>query len=789
LKVETVWHRIGTNINRARSDGSASAWPARNQQFLSYFLVRYGQATAAPLTILLIAISAGVGISSLVHHLTAEAAMPVRLAASITVGVVALACIHRKLAADYRLRCAAVALASGMLNANRDCLKVLSTDGKLLRVSEHGAALMEAESPDELSGADWLNFWNGNDRALAENACRDAVAGISTSFTGSCATTKGQKKWWNSTVSPIAGKDGSIVGLLCASEDVTQQCDLMKTLRERDELMHEMESHVRLVFYSYSPDFQHFHHVSAGVERVFGITAEQLATTPSAWLELVCAVDIGPLRAEMHRIASEGVEGRFEYRIRRPDGCLCWIRSTAYPVRDETGAVVRIVGVSEDITVEQERLAALDRLAHTDGLTGLANRSALVRQMKTLCSRDAAFALMFIDLDRFKVLNDTLGHTAADRLLKNIAEIIQAALPEDACVARLGGDEFAVILNGEADKGRLATLAHTLLSAFSSGVPADSADPFVTASIGISVYPENGRDHESLLTSADIAMYAAKKGGRNGFRFAGKASSDVLGDFELERILPLALASGQFVLHFQGIHQPTSLAMTGVEALIRWNHPARGMVRPASFIPILEESGFIVEVGAWVMDAALAQLAYWRNAGEKDLRMSVNVSARQLRDNTLVAIVDEALRKHQLPPRCLEIELTESALMENTSLAQETLIALKRLGVRIAIDDFGTGYSSLGYLADFSPDTVKIDRSFTARLGRDAAAAAIVRGIIQMSHELGMKVTAEGVETSNQLQTLREASCDFAQGYLLTKPTSAESLMLACRSVTTGHDA
>ncbi len=218
--------------------------------------------------------------------------------------------------------------------------------------------------------------------------------------------------------------------------------------------MHEMESHVRLVFYSYSPDFQHFHHVSAGVERVFGITAEQLATTPSAWLELVCAVDVGPLRAEMHRIASEGVEGplRVPASGARTVACV-GLERTAYPVRDETGAVVRIVGVSKDITVEQERLAALDRLAHTDGLTGLANRSALVRQMKTLCSCDAAFALMFIDLDRFKVLNDTLGHTAADRLLKNIAETIQAALPDDACVARLGGDEFAVILNGEADKG------------------------------------------------------------------------------------------------------------------------------------------------------------------------------------------------------------------------------------------------------------------------------------------------------------------------------------------------
>ncbi|SDR21499.1 PAS domain S-box-containing protein/diguanylate cyclase (GGDEF) domain-containing protein [Paraburkholderia fungorum] len=790
MRFKAIWHPKKFNPNRSESDPDTDGGvrPARNQRFLSYFLSRYGQRKALPIAALSIAMAAGLGVAALVHYATSEAVMTLRLALSIAAGAAGFAAVRQKLRSDHARQCAAIALASGLLNSNRDCLKVLSADGKILRVSEYGAELMEARSPEQLAGADWLSFWTGDAGAAAENALTGALEGASTSFTGSCATTKGHNKWWNSTLTPVTGESGAVVALLCASEDVTQQCELLKTLRDRDELMHEMESHVHLVFYSYSSDFERIHHVSAGVERVFGITPQVLAREPSAWLELVVPEDAEPLRAEMRRIVSESAEGRFEYRIRRADGSLRWIRSTAYPVRDESGNVVRIVGVSEDITLEQERLAALDRLAHTDGLTGLANRSAVVRRMKSLCSHNVPFGLMFIDLDRFKVLNDTLGHTAADRLLKGIAEAIREALPSDACVARLGGDEFAVIISDETDKHVLATLAQSLLDVFSSDVRRDHSEPFVTASIGISMCPEHGRDHETLLTSADIAMYEAKRGGRNGFRFADKASSDVLGDFELERSLPMALASGQFVLHFQGIHEPASLAMKGVEALMRWNHPTRGMVGPGSFIPILEESGFIVEVGAWVVDAALAQLASWRTAGKTGLCVSVNVSARQLRDDTIVAVVDQALRKHKLPPRCLEIELTESALMDNPSLAQETLMALKRLGVRIAIDDFGTGYSSLRYLADFSPDIVKIDRSFTAKLGRDAATASIVRGIIQMSHELGMKVTAEGVETEQQLHTLRDASCDYVQGYFLTKPTEAGKLMDASRSVLMQHD-
>ncbi|APA89295.2 EAL domain-containing protein [Paraburkholderia sprentiae WSM5005] len=784
MRSKAAWRPKKTNPieSRVDSDAHANGWSARNQQFLSYFLSRFGQRRAVPVTSLLIATSAGVGIGALVNQAVSEAPITVRLALSMVSGVAGLALVRRKLAFDHAQHSAAIALAGGLLHANRDCLKVLSKDGKMLRVSEHGAVLMEAESPEQLAGADWLEFWTGEDRTAAEKALADALSGSSSSFTGSCATTKGRTKWWNSTLTPVRGENGAVDALLCASEDVTQQSELLKTLRERDELMHEMELHVRLVFYSYSSHFERCHHVSAGVESVFGITPEELSNRPSAWLDLVVPEDREPVLAEMNRIASEVAEGRFEYRIRRPDGCLRWIRSTAYPVRDGAANVVRIVGVSEDVTLEQERLAALDHLAYTDGLTGLANRSALIRHMKTLCRQNVAFGLMFVDLDRFKVLNDTLGHTAADRLLQDVAKAIQGALRPDSCVARLGGDEFAVIVRGDSDRASLARLAQSLLNLFSSDAK-DLAAPFVTASIGISIFPEHGCEHEALLTSADIAMYAAKKGGRNGFRFADEASSDVLGDFELERNLPTALASDQFILHFQGIHEPASLAVKGVEALVRWNHPARGLVGPGSFIPILEESGFIVEVGAWVMDAALAQLAVWQAAGKKELSMSVNVSACQLRDDSLVAIVDQALRKHRVPPRCLQIELTESALMQNPTLAQATLMALKRLGVRIAIDDFGTGYSSLRYLADFSPDIVKIDRSFTARLGRDAAAASIVRGIIQMSHELGIKVTAEGVETNQQLHALRDAGCDYVQGYLLTKPMNAENLVHCENSV------
>jgi diguanylate cyclase (GGDEF)-like protein/PAS domain S-box-containing protein len=771
---EWDWLRARHNVG-ATTGGT----PPRNQQFLSYFLARYSRPRSLPLATLSIAVTAGIGTGTVLFLVAGDAAPAFRLIGAAVAGLVAFATAHRKLAFDHAQRSAAIALASGLLDANRDCLKLLDADGRMLHISEYGASLMDAKSPEQLAGADWLGFWSGEHRIAAEAAWTGSLAGNRTSFTGSCVTTKGRPKWWDSRLTPVADADGRVVALLCASADVTEQNELLVELLKNNELMCEMESHVRLVFYSYSANFEYFHHVSASVEQLFGICPQVLRSNPSAWLALVVPEDLEPLLAEMRRVVEQSSEGRMEYRIRRTDGCLRWIRSTAYPIRDKSGKIARIVGISEDITAEQERIAALDQLAYSDSLTGLANRSALVRHMKALCDQGAAFGLMFIDLDRFKVLNDTLGHTAADRLLKDIGKLIKAALPSGTYVARLGGDEFAVLVSSTADKARLAYLAQTLLDVLATNVRKDHAGAFVTASIGISLHPEHGLDYETLLTSADIAMYAAKKAGRNGFEFADGDASATIGEFELERDLPMALASGQFLLHFQGIYDAHSMAVESVEALIRWNHPTRGMVGPANFIPMLEESGFIVEVGAWVMDSALSQLAEWRNAGMSSLCMSVNVSARQLRGDAIVKAVDRALRKYGLPPRSLEIELTESALMENRLLAQETLTALKRLGVRIAIDDFGTGYSSLRYLADFSPDSVKIDRSFTARLAHDEATTSIVRGIIDMSHELGIKVTAEGVEDKEQLDILLKANCDYVQGFFLSKPLPVGSVSSA----------
>lgn len=645
-----------------------------------------------------------------------------------------------------------------------------------MRISEYGAQLMAASGPEQLAGSNWLGFWSGEDASAARDAFRAAAKGERAAFTGSCPTTAGDVKVWQSRLIPIDDGKGAVCGILCASLDVTQEADLTAALREKNTLMTEMEAHVGRCFYSYSADFADFHYISAGCSSVFGIDAQSFRESPQAWMKLVLPEDLPHLTSAMRRISETKAGQKARYRIRRPDGNVRWIQSTGSPILDNAGRVVRIVGISEDITAEQNRLVELDRFAFTDSLSGLANRAALMRTIDDRCDKKEPFALMFIDLDRFKVINDTLGHTAADRLLKSVSRNIRSALPANAFLARLGGDEFAVLIDGTGDSERLAGIARDILGALVRAERSRRAGK-ITASIGISKFPENGANREALLTSADIAMYAAKKAGRNGYRFADKDSSERIAVFELERDLPAALAKKQFQLYYQAIHEPRTLEIRSVEALIRWRHPKRGLVSPGVFIPILEESGFITEVGAWVMDDALRQLAQWREAGAHSLGVSVNVSARQMRDAAIVDVVDKALRRHGLPPSALQLELTESALMDDPGLAQRTLLALKKLGVRIAIDDFGTGYSSLRYLADFAPDSVKIDRSFVTCLEHDQATRSIVCGIIQMSHTLGMSVTAEGVEEAAQLELLKDAQCDLVQGYLLSQPVAAEDVL------------
>jgi diguanylate cyclase (GGDEF)-like protein len=771
-----------SNPGQSRSDASGKAQqdvepvqPVSNQEFLPFFLsTRRNYSNLSLVSVLqagLVAFGASALASSGLFRISADTYVFTSAAAwTIVFGLGLWATLR----SSARLN-ATTALANALLDANRECLKLLDVNGQIVRISEHGAKLMEASGAEQLAGTDWHGLWGGNDAMAARTAFDAATKGERTTFRGNASTTKGTPKAWQSRLIPISNARGKVDGILCASLDVTHEQELATALHAKQALMAEMEAHVGLCFYSYSADFTGFHHITEGCASVFGLEVASFRESPVAWMGLVLPEDLPGLISAMRRVSESKTSEKALYRFRRPDGEVRWIQSTGSPILDNAGNVARIVGISEDVTEEQSRLAELDRLAFTDALTGLSNRAALMQRLEDFCGKKSPFALMFIDLDRFKVLNDTLGHTAADRLLRTLGKAIRASLPEEAFLARLGGDEFAVLIHGTEDRTALAGIARCILDTLAKAEKTRRAGA-LTASIGISLFPENGDDRETLLTTADLAMYAAKKTGRNGYRFADKDAVERIGDFELERDLPAALAKKQFQLHYQGIHEPQTLEIRGVEALIRWRHPKRGLIPPCVFIPILEESGFITEVGAWAMDDALRQLSVWRQAGARSLGVSVNVSAGQLRDSAIVDLVDKALRRHALPPSTLQLELTESGLMADPCLAQRTLLALKKLGVRIAIDDFGTGHSSLRYLADFAPDTVKIDRSFVARLQHDPATHGIVSGIIEMTHVLGAQVTAEGVENATQLALLKDARCDLVQGYLLSRPVAPEDM-------------
>ncbi|WP_225033177.1 putative bifunctional diguanylate cyclase/phosphodiesterase [Paraburkholderia sp. XV] len=757
--------------------------PRQDQHFLSLLLDAWSSRRPAGTFGFAVSVATGIGAGAagiaLQMALRGPASAPfsVQIAVGATAGAIAMIVTRQRFAAQKARQAATTALASSFLDASRDCVKLLDLQGQMLRINDYGATLMEAASPVQLAGADWLGFWKGTDNDAAKAAFRSALNGTPASFRGSCTTITGQPKWWDSQLIPVKDHAGKVVAVVCASLDITSQTQLLQQLRAKSELMSEMEAHVKLVFFSYSANFEYFHYITAGSSNVFGVEPEEFMRNPHGWREMVLPEDRAALQAEMARIIAESTEGRAEYRIRKADGSVRWLRSTGYPVLDEKGNVLRIVGITEDVTVEQERIAELDRLAYTDSLTGLANRAALLREIESRCEAGRPFGLMFVDLDRFKVLNDTLGHLAADHLLRNVGGIIRRSLPGDAYVARLGGDEFAVLIGSVVDKAGLETQAKALLGGLAENRLQDSAGAFITASIGISIYPEHGSGHDALLSSADVAMYAAKKTGRNGYQFAGKEAARTLGDFELERDVPEALKTDQFFLHFQTIHEPHSLAVHGAEALIRWQHPVRGLIPPCDFIPLLEETGFVEDVGVWVLDNALRQLAAWRQAGSMNLGVSVNVSARQLGGEQIVREVDRALKQFGIPPAKLEIELTETALMKNPKQAQKSIVELKRLGVRIAIDDFGTGYSSLMYLADFEPHTLKIDRHFTSKIEHDPTTQTIVEGVIGLAHKLGIEVIAEGVEEAAQLEILRQVNCDYVQGYLLSRPRAPEGLL------------
>jgi diguanylate cyclase (GGDEF)-like protein/PAS domain S-box-containing protein len=494
-------------------------------------------------------------------------------------------------------------------------------------------------------------------------------------------------------------------------------------------------------------------------------------------------------RSELRSIEAGMPMQNREIEFTRSDGTVLVLSLGISTMRAAGDANAAYVGVVRDITESKRAEQRIRYLAYYDNLTNLPNRQSFQEQLRAALARAAQnkrmVALLFLDLDHFKRINDTLGHAFGDRLLQAIAARLQGcvrktrigAAESEATVARLGGDEFIVALSDLQKQDDVTPVAQRILAAVSEPVRLDQHEIAITASLGISVYPRDGDDDEALLKNADAAMYQAKDAGRHSYVFYDRAVNDVTYNrLSLEIKLRRALERGGFSLHYQPQVMTQSRRSVGVEALLRWDDPELGSIPPERFIPIAEESGLILPIGEWVLKAACAQARLWQDAGFPFLRVAVNLSSRQFRDRDLAAVVRGALESAQLEPRYLELELTESMIMQDALHTRRTLDALKTMGVHLSIDDFGTGYSSLSYLRSFPIDTLKIDRSFVHDISAQADSGAIVAAIIAMARTLKLEVIGEGVETEEQRAFLQLHGCRLAQGFLFCPPLPPEAL-------------
>lgn len=482
---------------------------------------------------------------------------------------------------------------------------------------------------------------------------------------------------------------------------------------------------------------------------------------------------------QMWKAITSGEEWRGEFRSKKKNGELYWELTSTSPIRNPEGIITHFLVVKEDITQRKRDEETILHMAYHDALTDLPNRSLLndrLTQALVHARRNKQMlAVMFIDLDRFKTINDTLGHAIGDQLLQSVAKRLVNLLREGDTVARMGGDEFILLLPGITQAESAAKIAYKILEAFKPSFYFNDHELHVTSSIGIALYPDDGEDAETLLKNADTAMYRAKEQGRNNYQFYTPAmNATAFERLVLENNLRRALERKEFVIYYQPKICLQTEQIVGMEALVRWQHPELGLISPAKFIPLAEETGLIVPLGAWVLHTACTQSKTWQNAGFPPLDIAVNLSARQFQQPDLVEMVARVLEETGLAPYHLQLEITESIAMQNVEFTVKMLRKLKEMGIRILLDDFGVDYSSLSYLKRFPLHALKIDQSFMHDISTNSYSAMIITMIITLAHSLKLNVIAEGVETKEQLDFLKQLHCDEAQGYYFGPPISAE---------------
>jgi diguanylate cyclase (GGDEF)-like protein/PAS domain S-box-containing protein len=521
--------------------------------------------------------------------------------------------------------------------------------------------------------------------------------------------------------------------------------------------------------------------VSKGALKLTGYSSEEMVSGQGFhFADLILPEDRKAVQQAVEEAIHRNQPFQMVYRLRKRNGDLRWVWEQGCAIRDDQGEILALEGFLSDITEHKQNEQLIEFIAYHDTLTGLPNRGFLNDSLTMLVSsfpyKQEQFALLFIDLDYFKYINDTLGHTVGDCLLQSVANRLKDCLRATDTLCRLGGDEFIALLPATLpeDAGHVAS---KILNAFDDPFTVGEKTIVTQASIGISSFPNDGKDGNELIQSADIAMYKAKESGRKNYQFF----TPELGE-KISRIsntysdLRQAIRNQELFLHYQPQIDLTTGLICGIEALLRWLHPTKGLISPANFIPIAEENGQIIPIGKWVIEAACKQLAAWRKDIRLNVPISVNVSTRQLNEPGLVQYIQEKLGTCGLKPEDLELEITEGVMLSDSPVVTSFFDAMDHLGVKLAIDDFGTGYSSLSYLKKLPVSRLKIDQSFIRDIGIDDNDDAVIKSIIGLAHQFKMKVIAEGLETEAQLDFLRAHGCDEGQGYLISKPIPPEAL-------------
>ncbi|WP_245547044.1 bifunctional diguanylate cyclase/phosphodiesterase [Evansella cellulosilytica] len=573
---------------------------------------------------------------------------------------------------------------------------------------------------------------------------------------------------------PIIDNEGNVVKIIGNTHDITEQKEANQRLVDNEKQARIIFNNLDEIIWSIDISSRKVIFCSNGFEQLFGYCLDDLIDERQLWQKVIHEEDIKGIPEKLITL-SQGNQLKFECRVQHTSAEVRWIEIKALPIIDDLGDFIRVDGIIRDITEKKKLDAKMHHIAHHDHLTNLPNRRSFDIKLHELIHHakktKSIFSVFYLDIDRFKHVNDMLGHNYGDDLLKEISYRLKQVL-QSHFIARTSGDEFAVLLHDVTEE-EVIVFAHNIVNVMRQAFHISEVESYVTASIGIAFYPKDGENAVTLLKNADTALSFAKIDGKDNYKhYIPEMNEDSHNIYFLEKDMRLALEKEEFYLEYQPKIDVKTKKVIGCEALIRWTHPKRGIVSPAQFIPIAEESDLICDIGNWVIKKVCKQLKKWHLEGINTVPVSINISAQHLLKTSLLDTIFTALKANHVSPSLLELEITETSLIQPNQSVFSTIRSLKKLGVKLSLDDFGVGYSSLTHIRKFPLDTLKIDKSFISKVPTEKDDAVIISSIIEMAHGLGLTILAEGVETEEQLLFLEEKNCDHIQGFLFSKPIS-----------------